>query len=684
MKTTKDKIYDPSEDDQKMIDAVEGKYDRWKRDRRPHEIQWFLNGAFVSGLQNVEYDRVAQNVVIPDAPTHRQRLVVNQIFPKYRARLAKFLKGRPVPIIVSASTDSEDKLNAKATEKVLAYVWRKANLETKYKQALEWSALCGKSYWWYRWDDEKIGRMRVDTPLGPKVQEAPLGDVEVEVGSAFEILVPDLAASRVADQPEIMRVKVRDVEEVKARYKDVADFLHADSTREEIFQYERQLASLSPKGSYYSTQHDSKEEDPTQVIVKELFIRPNATYPQGQRVVVANGILLKKSILPYGFEGSENPFPCTEFTDVQMAGRFFVTTVIEQMMGIQKEFNLIRSKVAENIRMNAHPKILVAQQHQLPDDAWNSEAGEMVPYVALPGIPPPMPWTPPNIASDAWRTLDRLERDFDTISQIYPSSEGQAGGAESGFQTNLLQEAADMAHLPDIRSHELSIEESAYKIRRLMALGYDTKRLISVVGRNQEPDVFEFSNAQIDEYAQVIVQIGSGLPTLKASRINSVMELWDRGMLGDPSNPDTQRKALTALDLGDLQGIQDVSRRDEDLARLENVRSEERELDIPMFYENHNIHYQIHTDQLKSIEVQNWAEERRAGLLVHVLQHMKHINHAGAYSLAVELGLADPQTGQGVIPPPPQPPPTQGPPPPAGPQGPQQQPLPLPPPPGVG
>jgi len=166
--------------------------------------------------------------------------------------------------------------------------------------------------------------------------------------------------------------------------------------------------------------------------------------------------------------------------------------------------------------------------------------------------------------------------------------------------------------------------------------------------------VFEFSNSMIDEYAEIIVQIGSGLPQLRASRISSVMELWDRGMLGDPSNPDNQRKALAALDLGDLEGIQDVSRRDESMARVENLKVLDGEIEEPMFYENHAIHYQIHTDQLKAIETQSWPDEQRARLLVHVLQHMKYINHAGAYDIAVQLGLADPQTGQGVIPPPPQ------------------------------
>jgi hypothetical protein len=648
--TSRDKIYAPSEADQTLIDDVEGKYDRWKQDRRPHEIQWFLNAAHLCGQQNVEYDRVGQQISVPDAPSHRQRLVANRIWPKYKARLAKFLKGRPIPLVIPASTDRQDKLNARATQKVLDYLWRKLTLEVRYKQALEWSAVCGKGFWWYHWNPKKMGRVRVDGPLGPKVQTAELGDPEVEVGSAFEVLVPDMGVARIADQHEIMRIKVREVEEVKSRYPKVAEFIRADTAKEDVFQYERQIASLTPKGSYNAGVISKKDADPSHVVVKELFVRPCGKYPEGAHIVVANKVLLKQGPLPYNFGDCENPFPVTEFVDVQMAGRFFPTTVVEQLIGLQKERNLIRSKVAEQLRMGAHPKVLAAQQHQLPEDAWNSEAGEIVTYVALPGIPPPTPRVPPHKPSDSWRSLDRIDQDFDAITQIYPSSEGQAGGAESGFQTNLLQEAADTAHIPDIRSYELAIEEAAFKLRRLMAQGYTEPRLITIMGRNYQPEVLEFSNSMIDEHAEVVVQIGSGLPQLKASKIQSVMELWDRGMLGNPADPENQRKALSALDLGELEGMQETSRRDEDLAKLENQTiSDGGELPPPDFYHNHDIHYEVHADQLKSVEAQGWDPALKQALVTHVIQHMEHINPVAAWNLAVKLGLADPATGQGIV-----------------------------------
>jgi hypothetical protein len=75
----------------------------------------------------------------PPAPSHRVRLTVNRIFPKMRARIAKFLKNRPIPHIVPAQEDQTAKMNARATEKAIHYQWRRLQLEQKYKDALLWA-----------------------------------------------------------------------------------------------------------------------------------------------------------------------------------------------------------------------------------------------------------------------------------------------------------------------------------------------------------------------------------------------------------------------------------------------------------------------------------------------------------------------------------------------------------------
>jgi hypothetical protein len=295
-----------------------------------------------------------------------------------------------------------------------------------------------------------------------------------------------------------------------------------------------------------------------------------------------------------------------------------------------------------------HPKVFVAQQHQIPDGAWTTDAGEIITFVARPGIKEPYVWQPPNIVSDAWNVLELIKTEFDDLTQIYPATEGKGGAEQSGYQTNLLQEAANDVHAPDIRAHELSIEEAAFKIRRIIKRGYDVPRLVTVTSASYEPEVFEFSADDVDEYADIVVQAGSALPMLKGAKIQVALDLYAKGLLGDPMDPQVKRRVLGAIDMGSMGELTDYSRIDEDMIEIENSTAEDGEpLAEPRFFENHQRHWEGHINKLKSPAIMNWPPPARMGLLAHAIQHAKYINHAAAYQMAVEAGMPE------LIPPPP-------------------------------
>lgn len=642
--------YTPTAEDQKLIDTINSKTQKWRRDRQPHEQQWFINAAFFRGQQYVQWSDKDQRLTVPPAPSHRVRLVVNRIFPKMRARVAKFLKNRTVPHVVPATEDQDAKMNARATEKGLLYQWRRLQLESKYKDALLWAKDTGKAFWWIYWDPMQMARVSTPNPLTGKaeVHDAQLGDVAIEVGSAFEVLVSDPGIARIGDQPAIVRIKLRALDDVKARYPEFALYLKAEAGDTDMFRFERQIATLNNMGyggiGLVESKSAGKSAQPDLVFVKEYFEKPCGAYPQGRYAVVVGSVLVRNDeLLPYGFADLRNPYPCIAFSDVEVAGQFWGPTVTEQLIGLQREYNLIRSKMAEQIRLMAFPKLLAAKQHQIADGAWTSEAGEFVEYVAIPGVPPPSPWNPPNISNDSWQSINLIQREFDDVTQVYPAAEGSTGSATSGFQTNLLQEATDSVHQPDVRSHEMALEEAAIKIRRLMKLGYDVPRLVTTIGKNYEPEVQEFSSDNIDEAAIIAVEASSQLPDLKGAKIQAILELFNAGILGDVNDPDVKRRALAMLEMGDLNQAYDGARRDEDLARIENNQLQTiGKIPPPEFFQNHNIHYQVHTDELKNAGTLEWPPQVRMQLIAHVIYHVDFMNPASALALAQQYHIQPP------------------------------------------
>lgn len=699
-----DKQYQPSPDDQRLIAEVNDRFTKMRSNREPFEQQWFINAATLRNNPDVVWNEAVNRLDKRPVPPHRSRIAVNRILPKIRARIAKFTKNRPVPVVVPASHDREDHLNARATQRVLDFIGRKQKLESKYHEALLWSQTTGKGYWWFYWDPSKIGRVQETDPLTgqPTVKEAELGDACVEVGSPFEIFISDPGKLNIADQPEIMRVRLLPVEDVRSRYKEKGPFIKGDSESTEVFQYERQIANIAARtgrggasGAGGFDSRDDEKKGPSHVMVKELFTKPCGKYPKGRYIVVAGGVLLRsQEELPYGFSDMANPYPVVEFNDTMTAGQYWPTTHIEQMIPLQKEYNSLRRGLQEHLRLLKHPKIFVPEQFRISKGSWNSEAGEVIRYVAMPGIPAPTPWNPPQISGDVWRLVDVMVKEFDDVTNIYPAMQGGVGQASSGFQTNLLQEAADSVHSPDVRQHELSLEDAYLKIRRIIKQGWDVPRLINVTGRNYEAEVFEFSSDQIDENADIIIQTGSALSNQPSVRSQQVFELYNSGLIGDPADPETRRKGLSLLNLNTQDSLQEMTHRDESLARLENLEfGRGVPVDTPKPWEDHNIHWTYHTDQLKSPEIRQWPQERVLALVEHVVRHAKYINPQNALMIANEFGLQ--QLAQEIMmtmapPAPPQggpegPPPQDpnAPPMPVGPEGPPAPEMALPPPEGV-
>lgn len=655
-------------------------FERGRRSRQPHEIQWFVNAAMVRGQQTSSWNPINNRLESAKAPSHRVKRAINLILPKVKARLAKFVKSRPKPNVIAASTNREAVMNAKATEKVLEYMWRKLGLETKYEDAILWAMITGKAFWWFHWDPDALGQVKLPDHLATDSQQTidvPLGDPIVELGTAFEFIPGDPGIARLQDQQKIMRVKVRTTSEVEKRWDLEPGTIKGESLAGDLFQFEKQIANIGARNiTGYSTE-DKADSAVTMVAVKELFCRPCGDYPKGRYVVVAGDEVLKdEPELPYDLGNDHyNPFPVVEFSDMALPGQFWPSTMVEQLVGLQGEYNNLRNKMEEQLKIQLHPKLFIPVQANIAPNAYNSEAGEKILYHFIPGMPPPFFLHPPNVAGDSWNMLQQMRVEFEEVSNIRPADVGSSKGAgESGFQTNLLQEASDSVHAPDIRRNELAIEEAAFKLRRLISMGYTVPRLISIVGKNSAAEVFEFGQDQIDEHAQIIVQAGSALPTLKAARAKMIMEMHTALLFGDPNDAATKRRVLGMLEVGGTEEAVDIIRRDEDQARLENLDvSKQRGIDPPMPWENHQIHYEFHTDTLKSPEVKQWTPQQRDELIRHTILHARFINPQNALQLATQFGFDDLVAIIQPMVQPPAPPTAPGAPPP-GPQGPPQRP----------
>lgn len=646
-------------DEGKIAASVTSAYEQWRPYRRQHEGQWFLNAAFLRGQQHVEYNDSLAKLIVPDAPSYAVRISLNKIRPKHKARMSKFFKNRPKPVVIAASTDHEDLMDARATERALRYQWDRLNLELAYREARQFAAICAKAFWWFGYDETVPGRVRVTNPVNGEKQElqVPLGDLTVEVGTAWEVLVKDPSIERLGLQPELLRVRYLDRAEARRRYPQLADGdASGAATGDSPRQTADKLSTLVGDGG--STQLPKRTG---QVLLLEHYMAPCAKYPKGRKAVVCEGKLVKyEEELPFEFwDSPTNPYPCVEFSDTSTPGQFWGTTANEQLIDIQRTFNDVVGKVVENIRAVSRPKIVVYKQHNLPDGAWTSAAGEILELTYVPGLPPPQIIQAANVAGDCWNMIQFLEREFDNISQIYPSSEGRVAGAESGYQTSLLQEATDSVHTPEIRADELAIQDAAWKIRRIMKLTWDVPRLIAIGGESSAPEMIEFSQRQINDAAEVRIQIGSMLPDLKAAKAQVMLNFYEKGLLGDPNDPMVKRRALGLMEMGGYEVLNEEERLDEAESERENQTIRDGGgVDPAKFFHQHMIHIYKHEAAMKKPEWSSMPKDRQLVHVAHLITHYDWVNPPLAQGLRQQYGLV--QLPVATPPPPPMPPPNMG------------------------
>ena len=653
--------YDPAKE---VADTTQ-KFTKWATQRRPFEAAWFLNTAFLRGQQRVEYNDALAKLVTPVVPSSRVSMSINRIRPKVQARLSKFFKNRPRPVVIPASTDHTDVLNARATEQFLTYQWYRQHLEEKYKDARIWATTASKGFLWIRWND--AAEAKVQTGPGGQGEVVPLGDIEIEAGSPFEIYPSDNTLSRIGQQPEFIRAKMRLKSEVKARYPNLSK-IDEEATSTERPATQRTIDRL---GTLNKRPDDRSGGAPVerlnQVLVLEHFVAPCGKYPKGRyKVIVGTEVARLQEELPHEFHTHpDNPYPVVEFADTIGAGQFWNTTLVEQLIDLQREYNFIRSLISENLRMMARPKIIVYKQHNLAEGAFTNAPGEILELSWIPGLPPPQILQPANIANDAWQLLALISREFDDLSLIYPSSVGKTADATSGYQTNLLQEATDGVHAPDIRNDELAIQELAWKMRRLAKLTYTEPRLIAVLGDNSRPMVQAFSQNQIDEFAEVRIQAGSMLPDLKSARIQLVQTMFKDGMFGNPQDPTVRKRVLNLLEMGGIESVQEEERADRDEAFQEEAKMDAGEQIHPaQFYQDHVEHLQVHQNEMKSSHFQSLPPQVQQAKVAHTITHLDWVQPVVAQALRQQYGLMDLPVATPPPPPmpaaPPAPPPSSG------------------------
>jgi hypothetical protein len=530
--------------DSKLAHWVKDKYDKCKQDRQGIANQWYINLAFYKGDQYVQMIR-GTLINTPEMP-NKVRLKINKIRPAMRTQVSRMTSQKPSATVIPASSEDEDILAAEAGESVWEHLSEQEEYQKRLIDAAWWASNTGVGYIKTEWDKEYFDKEANDGQ-GAK------GKIKFTSPTPFHIHVPNLLEREIEDQPFVIHSFTMTLEETRAAF---GDMIPKDKEPTVVGTNEiMETRYLNLKGSDSNAMPDS-------CLILEAWIKPGATnlVPNGGLVIVVDDIVVFKSLdgIPY----SHGQFPFSKIDDV-LSGGYYSTSVIEDLIPLQREYNRNRSQQVEVRNLAAKPGYFT-QEGAVDVSKWRSVAGQVIPV--KPGFQVPVPMQMPQLSPAHAQELEITNRDFEDISGQHQVSKGATpSGVTAATAINFLQEQDQSFMAPTYTSIELATQKVAKHSLALAVQYWDEPRLIKAAGIDQAVSVRYLSRSDIKNGTDIRIEGGSSLPHSKAAYTAMVMDLINRGVIpGD--------KGLEMLDMPNMRSYYAVIKVDENQANRENIR----------------------------------------------------------------------------------------------------------------
>jgi len=612
--------------------------------RTTTERQWYLNLAFFLGKQNVALVRPTVGPItttrlwVPPAPYYRSRPVINRIRSTIRTELAQLTGNRPNASVVPASSEDRDMYAAMAGEQIWYNLYTEQKLRAKIRTSMWWTLICGTGFMKCYWDYDK-------GPVDETTQQ-PLGDVCFIPETPFHVLVPDFREISLEGQPWLIHAQAKSPEFIKMHYPDA---MPSSTNASEILE-----------DSFLNLAGTKTGQNQKSVLVLECWIKPgqHPQFPDGAfYTVVGDKIVQGYQGLPF----THGQFPFAKFDHIP-AGKFYSTSLVEDLIPLQKEYNRTRGQIIEAKNRMAKPQ-LVAARGSVDPSKITTEPGQVIEYI--PGFPEPKPMALTPLPSYVLQELERIIQDWNDIAGQHEVTHGQVPpGVTAATAISYLQERDEskLSHTFD------SLEEGIEQIAK-MALSYvhdywQTERIVRVTGPDGSFDAMAFKGSDLENNLDIRIEAGSALPTSKAAKQALIMDLMKMGFI-DP------QKGLEVMDMGGINKIYEQVQVDRRQAMRENLKMGQVTGDIMEQYnqqnammmqqnpeqfaglvppiivpvntwDNHRMHIEVHNDYRKGQAFEQLPEETRALFEAHVQQHIE--------AIGLETITMDPRSAAGLPP----------------------------------
>lgn len=563
----------------------------------PYSSDWLANKLYIGGNQWLETDTGAPGGLrrTPGGDETFKPVTFNIYQTVVRTLVAKLTAQQPIPVVTPATSSSEDRATARASEHLIRYFWRAKRLQQEYLLLVTDMLACGGGWWHMDWDadagelvpeeDEDAADLS-DEAVGRKPKMVRTGDICARFISNFEMRV-DPSARRWVDARWVARVYPLPADTIKDKYD--FDAMPDWSNRTNI---------ISPF-SWLNYQSTIIAKDLCEVT--EYWIKPCHKYKKGKHVVVVNGeALVNEDLSPEGL-----PF---EYVDlVSDPDNFYGSTPMSDARQPQRQLNINMTLIPEGRNRTIFGVWLAAHDAQM--EAPTGEAGEVITYngnASKPSFEQPQPISPQIFNFNAMIT-DALS----LITGVSASALGDQDAATSGRDRLFAAEEDNTKLGPILQNLHGFLKLVGMKMLNLWRTNARYPLKYAVGDPNAMGDVQQFDAAKIT-FSDVEMSIASSLP-LNASARRDVLLAWIQAGIIPPE------RGLKLLEIAGVDEAIGSKNLDVERARNENQLMEVQEIDVRE-WEDHAAHIEEHLGEIKQARCYadpNWQARLEQHMAMH-------------------------------------------------------------------
>ncbi len=537
--------------------AVMAELEKRKEERRPFELQWRLNSAFLAGRQNCDVNPYSGELeeLIP-VYDYEERGVFNKIAPLMETRLANLKSVKFDVAVKPLSDECEDYDKADVETKLLRSLYKKDSFDDRKNTLIEWSEITGTAFVLSGWNSRAGKVTSVDEKGEPSSYEGELYSVLL---TPYEVYPENLYRQSMDEQNSVI------IEQVLSA-KEIYNLFGIECKGRDIDSATLTPAPNGDSGAYTDGGY-VRSRDSERVIT--YFERPSRTNPEGVMCVIAAGKTVYLSGLPY------DGIPLTVFRAKENACHFFGKSVIEDLIPLQRAYNGCKNKMHDYISTLAANSLLVEEGSVDLDEMEENGTAPGAPVVYKKGYAAPVPLSHEQIPTELYAECEQLVRDMEYVAGV---SQLMVVGStnvnvSSGVAINSLREidSTRMALTAEnIRSGVLNMAKIWLSIcRKFCKPGY----VLSATGSNDAAQVLTWCAEDINSF-DVYFETENELKFSEENQKQSFLQAYSMGLFADENGnvPDRfKMRAVNLMHIGDYDSQMSESELQSKRAKRENT-----------------------------------------------------------------------------------------------------------------